>query len=317
MATFLDGQRHRPFKSLSLVELARRSHGRGDLMDGARLSPFPHHSWLSLFFNAPPRNDPWVFSAHGIVHAIHLTIAQPHATRWITQGRELTWHSPAGQVHFLPPDDQQHALLAHGPSGYQSFTLLLPRQHLQTVSAEDGMDSAYDLHRLLCDDDRVLQSCMTRLSAPTPHQDSNSEGRKDEAARRLVLRLIELCGGGTPDWQADTSVFDKRTLAHFVEYIDEHLKIAPTMSDMARLVGVSPSHFAKKFRLTNGLSLHRFVNRRRIYRSLGILLEDSTPLTSLALDLGFSSQSHFTRLFSDLTGSTPAKFRRQHMRTIA
>lgn len=179
------------------------------------------------------------------------------------------------------------------------------------------MDSAYDLHRLLCDDDHVLQSCMTRLSKTTLQQDSNQEGRKDEAARLLVLRLIELCGGGTPDWQSDSSVFGKRTLEHFVEYIDEHLKITPTLSDMALLVGMSPSHFAKKFRHTTGLSLQRFINRRRIYKSLGILLEDSTPLTSIAMDLGFSSQSHFTRLFSTLTGSTPAKFRKQHMRVMA
>lgn len=281
-------------------------------MDGARLSQFPHHSWMSLLFKAPPRNDPWVFNAHGVVHVIHLTLAQPHATRWITQGRELRWHSPTGQVHFLPPDDQQHALLAHGLSGYESFTLFLPRQHIRAVSAEDGMESARDLHRLLCDDDHVLQSCMARLSASTSRHDSNQEGRKDEAARRLVLRLIELCGGGTPDWQADVSVFGKRTLEHFVEYIDEHLRIAPTLSDMALLVGMSPSHFAKKFRHSTGLSLHRFINRRRIRRSMDILLDTSDPLANAALDLGFSSQSHFTRLFSDLTGSTPAKYRKQH-----
>jgi AraC-like DNA-binding protein len=285
-------------------------------MDGALLSRFPHHSWLSNFVQAPPTNDPWVFNAHGVVHAIHLTLATPHATRWITQGRELQWHSPSGQVHFLPTDDQQRVLLAHGPSGYSSFTLLLPRQHLRMISVEDGVDSVCELHRLLCDDDHVLRSCMVRLLASTSQQDSNLENRKDEAARRLVLRLVELCGGGMSDWQADSSVFDKRTLEHFVEYIDAHLKIAPTLSDMALLVGLSPSHFAKKFRLTTGLSFHRFINRRRIQRSIGILLEDTIPLASVALDLGFSSQSHFTRLFSDLTGGTPAKFRKQHMRVM-
>lgn len=286
-------------------------------MDGAQLSRFPHYSWPSILFQAPPRKAPWVFHSHGSVHAVHLTIATPHATRWITQGRELQWNSPTGQVHFLPADQQQHALVAVGPSGYESFTLFLPQQHLSTLSVEEGAGKACDLHRLLCDHDPVLQSCMTRLSAPTSEPDSDTEGRKDEAARRLVLRLIELCGGGKPDWHADSSVFDKRTLEQCVEHIDAHLKIAPTLSDMAVLAGISPSHFARKFRLTTGLSLHRFINRRRIQKSLSILLEDTIPLTSVALDLGFSSQSHFTRLFTDLTGGPPAKFRRQHMRVIA
>lgn len=285
-------------------------------MDGAQLSRFPHYSWLSILFRAPPKNAPWVFSSQGSVHTVHLTLATPHFTRWITQGKELQWHSPTGQVHFLPADQQQHALLAVGPSGYESFTLFLPQQHLNTLSVEEGIGSACEVHRLLCDHDSVLQSCMTRLSAPVSEPDHNTEGRKDEASRRLVLRLIELCGGGTPDWHDDSSVFDKRTLAHFVDYVDAHLKVSPTLADMAVLVGMSPSHFARKFRSTTGLSLHRFINRRRIRRSLGLLLDTSAPLANVALDLGFSSQSHFTRLFSDLTGSTPAKYRKQHRLTL-
>jgi AraC family transcriptional regulator len=44
---------------------------------------------------------------------------------------------------------------------------------------------------------------------------------------------------------------------------------------------------------------------------MAMLEAGSTPLSQIALDLGFSSQSHFTRVFSDLTGFTPASFRRQ------
>jgi AraC family transcriptional regulator len=44
---------------------------------------------------------------------------------------------------------------------------------------------------------------------------------------------------------------------------------------------------------------------------MALLETSSTPLSQIALDLGFSSQSHFTRLFSSLTGFTPASYRRQ------
>jgi AraC family transcriptional regulator len=44
---------------------------------------------------------------------------------------------------------------------------------------------------------------------------------------------------------------------------------------------------------------------------MALLGTSSTPLSQIALDLGFSSQSHFTRLFSSLTGFTPAGYRRQ------
>jgi len=132
----------------------------------------------------------------------------------------------------------------------------------------------------------------------------------DEVARRLVLRLAQLSGCVTPDWHNDASVFDRRTLLNLVDYIDDHLRIAPSLADMALLAGMSPSHFAKKFRQSTGLSLGRFINQRRILRSLEILKTDS-PLVSIALDLGFSSQSHFTRVFSGLSGLTPARYRKQ------
>ena len=159
-------------------------------------------------------------------------------------------------------------------------------------------------------EDAELQWCMMRLACRLP-EDENAAGVADEASRRLVLRLVQLSGGGTPDWRDDSSTFDRQTLDRLLEYIDAHLKIEPCLTDMAMRVGLSPSHFAKKFRLSTGLSLHRFVTRRRILASFESLKVESQPLAHVALDLGFSSQSHFTRLFSELTGMTPAKYRKQ------
>jgi len=85
---------------------------------------------------------------------------------------------------------------------------------------------------------------------------------------------------------------------------------------LAALVGHSPSHCARKFRYTEGLSLGRFVNRRRLAKALVVLRRDSTPLSQVALALGFSSQSHFTRLFSEVVGMTPAKYRKTFKPTV-
>jgi AraC family transcriptional regulator len=85
---------------------------------------------------------------------------------------------------------------------------------------------------------------------------------------------------------------------------------------MGQRVGISPSYFGRKFRQSTGLSLHRFVNRRRILASLNLLKDQSLPLAHTALELGFSSQSHLTRLFSAMTGMTPAKYRKQVKQTV-
>ena len=54
---------------------------------------------------------------------------------------------------------------------------------------------------------------------------------------------------------------------------------------------------------------------RRIRLALVMLHDDSRSLAQLSLDLGFSSQSHFTRLFSGLTGMSPGRFQRQCARS--
>lgn len=175
--------------------------------------------------------------------------------------------------------------------------------------------SAYLRHRRT-HDDVELRACMARLAFATSGDDANSACHADAAARRLLLRLVELDGGGVPDWNDDASVFDARTLANLISHIDEYLRVEPSLSEMAVRVGLSPSHFAKKFRQSTGLSLHRFINRRRVSRSLHTLKTASSSLAVFALDLGFSSQSHFTREFRWLTGMTPAKYQKQFRRTV-
>lgn len=131
------------------------------------------------------------------------------------------------------------------------------------------------------------------------------------APSRLILRLLELTTGQRPDWHDDQGVFTARTLNYLVEYIDAHVRSPPSLGDMGPLVGLSPSHFARKFRSSTGLSLQRFINRRRIAMALHMLRSQACDLSALALDLGFTSQSHLTRIFGGLTGMTPAKYHKQ------
>ncbi len=218
-------------------------------------------------------------------------------------------------VSCIPADGDQHTYLMDSEAGCDLFAVLIPPSHLTTVTEAEGLKAFDEWTPMLGMQDAVVRDCMARLAAtPTSHDTAEDLGI-DEVARRLILHLVTLMGGGKPDWHDDASVFDRRTVFNLVGYLDEHLRIAPSLSDMALLSGVSPSHFAKKFRQSTGLSLNRFINHRRIIRSLEILRNDAS-LASIALDLGFASQSHFTRLFSGLTGMTPAKDQKSVRRTV-
>ena len=86
-----------------------------------------------------------------------------------------------------------------------------------------------------------------------------------------------------------------------------------TLSDLARRVGCSPFHLCRVFREWRGGTLHQYRHQLRLRTAL-TLIEQGRDLTSVALDVGFSSHSHFTAAFRRAFRLTPTSFRRQASR---
>ena len=83
-----------------------------------------------------------------------------------------------------------------------------------------------------------------------------------------------------------------------------------SLSVLARAVNCSPFHLARLFRAEAGMPVQQFLLRVRMALALERISEDARNLSSLALDLGFSSHSHFTALFRRTFGVSPSDFRR-------
>jgi AraC family transcriptional regulator len=94
-----------------------------------------------------------------------------------------------------------------------------------------------------------------------------------------------------------------------IEYIEGHLDTSPTLEQMAALVGLSPYHFARQFKVATGLPPHQFLIARRVERAKQFLQAGTdVSLAEVALRAGFSDQSQFSRHFKRLVGVTPGRF---------
>jgi len=82
-----------------------------------------------------------------------------------------------------------------------------------------------------------------------------------------------------------------------------------SLSEIAREVQASVFHLARLFKARTGFSLHAYRNQLRLRSALDRLREPGVDLTSIALDLGFSSHSHFTETFRRSFGKTPSAVR--------
>ena|SRR5438067_4041387 len=78
---------------------------------------------------------------------------------------------------------------------------------------------------------------------------------------------------------------------------------------LARIAVVSEAHFIRTFKDTFGETPHRYLQRRRVERSMFLLRETDRSVTDICLDVGFGSLGTFSRTFRDIVGQSPSEYR--------
>ena len=79
---------------------------------------------------------------------------------------------------------------------------------------------------------------------------------------------------------------------------------------LARVAGASQAHFIRTFRATFGETPHRYLQRRRVERSMFMLRETDRSVTEICFEIGFNSLGTFSRTFRDIVGQSPIAYRR-------
>jgi transcriptional regulator GlxA family with amidase domain len=85
---------------------------------------------------------------------------------------------------------------------------------------------------------------------------------------------------------------------------------------LARIACVSEAHFIRSFRATFGETPHRYLQRRRVERSMFLLRATDRSVTEICAEVGFASLGTFSSTFREIVGQTPTVYR-QRTRTEA
>jgi AraC-like DNA-binding protein len=86
---------------------------------------------------------------------------------------------------------------------------------------------------------------------------------------------------------------------------------------VAAVAHVSEAYFIRCFRATFGETPHRYLQRRRVERSMFLLRETDRSVTDICFDVGFSSLGTFSRTFREIIGETPSGYRAGHGPMVA
>jgi len=78
---------------------------------------------------------------------------------------------------------------------------------------------------------------------------------------------------------------------------------------VAAVAHFSEAHFIRCFRAAFGETPHRYLQRRRVERSMFLLRETARSVTDICFDVGFMSLGTFSRTFREIVGETPTDYR--------
>ncbi|MEG0639433.1 MAG: PocR ligand-binding domain-containing protein [Clostridia bacterium] len=94
-----------------------------------------------------------------------------------------------------------------------------------------------------------------------------------------------------------------------IRFIAKHYAEPLTLSQLASEVSLSPSYFSAQFAKIMGMGYREYVNFVRVEEAKRLLSATDYPLSQIAVAIGFSDQSYFSKVFKRATGLSPQKYR--------
>ena len=111
------------------------------------------------------------------------------------------------------------------------------------------------------------------------------------------IAILRIRGGLSP-----------KTLRRVQDHIAANLGQKITNEALAQVANLSPSHFARAFKDSQGVAPHRYILECRVKRTQELLATELS-LSEIAVEVGFADQSHLTRWFREFVGVTPGSYR--------
>ena len=215
----------------------------------------------------------------------------------ITPGRANFW--------FFPEGSDAHGELT-GKGAYDCAGVFVDPSFLpSTVKDSLGQPIAGFSHDAL---GRAFDALAGELAEPDGVLPLFTEGWAMQAlayvarASKTAQPSSTLTSSGLAPWQ----------LRRAQEMFRSDLSANLSLNNVAQACKLSVSHFARAFKASTSIPPHQWVMAARIEMARGLLTSSATPLVEVAGMCGFADQSHFSRVFARMMGTSPGAWRREY-----
>jgi len=163
--------------------------------------------------------------------------------------------------------------------------------------------------RLFFEDAEIWASCV-RLASLVNLPGMYTRLYADALVAVLAHQLVRLQLGVEPARLEPVGGLAGWQRSRVVDYIETRLAEPISLGELARLVRLSPFHFARAFKRSFGTPPHRYHVERRIDRAKALLSNQALNITDIASRVGYSETGAFSAAFRRITGRTPTSYRR-------
>ena len=133
----------------------------------------------------------------------------------------------------------------------------------------------------------------------------------DSLSNIFAIHLLRHYCGFKPTFKKYEGGLPKHKLRQAIDYIQAHFADNISLDVMATEVGMSRFYFCRLFKQSTGITPYQYLIKCRTERAKALLLRGKLSIADVALEVGFSNQSHLTKHFKHLVGVTPKKFSAQ------
>jgi AraC family transcriptional regulator len=210
----------------------------------------------------------------------------------------------AGHATFVPADMTVWGY-TDGNESVRELRMSVAPKVLESILGDELDSAKTDTPVLLLYDDKVTRCAA--LLADECHQVS-SAGRLYGESLTTALTAALFARGNALTQRANG--LSRWQLRRAMEYLEAHLTQDISLEEMAKLVGLSQSQFARSFKISTGMPPYKWFLDARIKRAQELLLHGKESIAFIAIQTGFADQSHFTKTFRHATGATPKDWQR-------
>ena len=210
-----------------------------------------------------------------------------------------------GRVDVIP------AFLSHSTNWDREveFSVIAICPTLLNQTTQELMPREIELIPQFSIDDPVIQQLAFALKTEIRTGCMSGRLYGESLGTALAARLVQNYAISKPEFKANG--LPQSQLERVIDYMKANLTQDLSILELATLTRMSASHFSRSFKQSVGIAPYQYLMQQRVERAKQLLKRQAISISDIALDCGFANQTHLTKVFRQMTGTTPKAYQKR------